>query len=96
MVVRPRVGAICSARWFPGTRSGIRAPTTRPPSASHTPYPGEASDVLRLELVPSERAYVETLTYAFPVIEKEEATLRLQWGTLGVNARIKAPYRPES
>lgn len=61
---------------------------------SHTPYPGESTDALRLELSPSESTYVETLTYAFPVIEKEEATLRLQWGALGVNLRIKAPYRP--
>ncbi len=63
---------------------------------SHTPYPGAATDAMRLELMPSDASYLETLTYAFPVIQKEEATLRVQWGTLGVDVRIKAPFRPDA
>ncbi len=60
----------------------------------HTPYPGAASDVLRLEVVPDQATSVETLTYQFPMVLRDEATLRLQWGTTSISMKIKAPYRP--
>lgn len=61
----------------------------------HTPYPGAAFDVLRLEVTPDLATSVETLTYQFPMVLRDEATLRLQWGTMGIAMKIKAPYRPE-
>lgn len=69
---------------------------SRATGISHTPYPGVESDALRLELTPDSGDHVEALTYSFPMIQREEATLRLQWGTRGVNLRIRAPYRPDS
>ena len=61
----------------------------------HTPYPGAASDLLRLDVMPDQATSVETLTYQFPMVLRDEATLRLQWGTTGIAMKIKAPYRPE-
>jgi hypothetical protein len=29
------------------------------------------------------------------MVLRDEATLRLQWGTTGIAMKIKAPYRPE-
>jgi len=29
------------------------------------------------------------------LVLRDEATLRLQWGTTGIAMKIKAPYRPE-
>ena len=67
----------------------------RKTNIQHTPYPGASSDALRLDVVPDQATAVETLTYQFPMVLRDEATLRLQWGTTGILMRIKAPYKPE-
>ncbi len=66
----------------------------RKKNIQHTPYPGAASDALRIEVLPDQATSVETLTYQFPMVLRDEATLRLQWGTTGISMKIKAPYRP--
>jgi len=66
----------------------------RQKNIQHTPYPGAAFDALRLEVVPDQATSVETLTYQFPMVLRDDATLRLQWGTTGISMKIKAPYRP--
>jgi len=63
-------------------------------NVSHTPYPGADKDVLRVDVMPNMQTFVETLTYSFPVVQKDEATLRIQWGESGIGVRIKAPYQP--
>jgi hypothetical protein len=60
----------------------------------HTPYPGAASDALRLDVAPDSATHVETLSYSFPMVLRDEATLRVQWGTSGISLRIKAAFRP--
>ena len=67
----------------------------RKTNIQHTPYPGAAFDVLRIDVVPDQATAVETLTYQFPMVLRDEATLRLQWGTTGISMKIKAPYKPE-
>lgn len=60
----------------------------------HAPYPGESHDVLRMD-VPAERgAHMETLSFYFPLVLRDEAVLRLHWGETVLPLRIKAPYRP--
>ncbi|MDF2774172.1 MAG: hypothetical protein K0S86_3669 [Geminicoccaceae bacterium] len=61
----------------------------------HTPYPGETSDVLRLEVTPERGAHMETLAFYFPVVLRDEAVMRVHWGETMVPVRIKAPYRPQ-
>ncbi len=60
----------------------------------HTPYPGASQDQLRVDVTASRASHVETLTFAFPDVQRDDATLRLQWGELGLSLRVKAPYRP--
>ena len=38
---------------------------------------------------------LESLTIYFPMVFRDEAELRLHWGTTFVAVRIKAPHRPE-
>jgi DUF2911 family protein len=47
----------------------------------HTPYPGEASDVLRVTVAAEQGAPMEVLAYYFPVVTPDSALLRLHWGT---------------
>jgi len=61
----------------------------------HKPYPGPSGDVLRFDVMPEQGAHMETLAFYFPVVLRDEATLRMHWGSTIVPLRIKAPYRPE-
>jgi hypothetical protein len=66
-------------------------------SAAHTfhkPYPGERFEVLRVDLAPEQVSPVESLTISFPRVIRDEADLRINWGTTAVTAHIKAPYQP--
>lgn len=58
---------------------------------SHTPYPGASTDALRVDVRPDSASHLETLTYLFPMVSREDATLRIQWGTLGITLALKAP-----
>jgi DUF2911 family protein len=68
-------------------------------SAAHTfhrPYPGERFEVLRVDLAPEQVSPVESLTIDFPRVIRDEADLRIHWGTTAVTAHIKAPYQPRT
>ena len=67
---------------------------SRATNIPHKPYPGAAMDALRVDVMPDQASHIETLTYFFPAVLKDETTLRLQWGETGVPIHIKAPYRP--
>jgi hypothetical protein len=60
----------------------------------HTPYPGEAHDVLRLEIAPERGAQMETMAIYFPQVLRDDAVMRIHWGEVFLPVRIKAPYRP--
>jgi Protein of unknown function (DUF2911) len=60
----------------------------------HKPYPGAAEDALRVDVQPEQVSHMETLAFEFPVVLREEAVMRIQWGETAVSVRIKAPYRP--
>jgi hypothetical protein len=55
----------------------------------HTNYPGESQDALRLNVSPDSGAYMETLTYYFPVVDADSALLRIHWGTTMVPLMIR-------
>lgn len=63
--------------------------------AFHKPYPGAAHEALRLDVTPESLSPMESLAIYFPVVLRDEAVLRIHWGSTGVPVRIKAPYRPE-
>ena len=60
-------------------------------NAYHTEYPGEAQDALRLEVAAQKGPHVETLTFAFPIVEGKDAALELQWGEVRVPLSIRVP-----
>ena len=60
----------------------------------HKPYPGEQYEVLRVDLPAEQVSHIESLTIYFPSVLRDEAILRLHWGTTAVSAHITAPYAP--
>ena len=62
----------------------------------HTPYPGTRTDAMRVDVTPDENSRVETLTYVFPMVLRDEGTLRIEWGNTGITLHLKAGYRPGS
>lgn len=62
----------------------------------HKPYPGASLDVLRVDVTPEQVSNVESFAIYFPVVLRDEATLRMHWGTTAVPLRIKAPFRPHT
>jgi hypothetical protein len=61
----------------------------------HKPYPGADKDYLRVQVAPEQLTPMESLAYYFPVVLRDEATLRIHWGTTALPIRIKAPFKPE-
>ena len=61
----------------------------------HTPYPGADRDAYRFDVAPERGAHMESLAFYFPVVLRDEATLRMHWGETVLPVRIKAPFRPE-
>lgn len=57
----------------------------------HTPYPGEAQDALRLEIVPETGPHMESLAFSFPTVEGKDAVLRFHWGTVMVPMSVRVP-----
>ena len=68
---------------------------SRAAHVSHTPYPGEGSDVFRVDVALERGAHMETMAIYFPVVLRDQAVLRVHWGETILPVRIKAPYRPD-
>ena len=56
----------------------------------HRNYPGEGGDALRVRAASAKGDYVETLMFAFPMVDADSARLELRWGTTVVPLLIKA------
>ncbi|MEO7085440.1 MAG: DUF2911 domain-containing protein [Gemmatimonadaceae bacterium] len=63
--------------------------------AFHTPYPGAALDYLRVDVTPEPVSHMESMAIYFPMVLRDEATMRIHWGEIAVPIHIKAPYKPE-
>ena len=59
------------------------------PDAFHLRYP-EGRDVLRVRSTPQHGDHVESLLFAFPLVDADSAVLNLQWGTTVVPLTIRA------
>jgi hypothetical protein len=60
----------------------------------HIPYPGAAKDVLRVDVATESLSHMETMAFEFPLVLRDDAVMRIHWGTVGVPIRVKAPYKP--
>ncbi len=61
----------------------------------HKSYPGPARDALRFDVRPDSLSHMESMGIYFPMVLRDEATLRIQWGFYGIAIPVKAPYRPK-
>ena len=59
-------------------------------AAFHLRYP-DGQDVLRVKATPQHGEHVESLLFAFPLVDADSATLQLRWGTTVVPLSIRAP-----
>jgi len=75
-----------------------RAPWTvilsRAAHVFHRPYPGSRFDVLRIDVTPEQVSNMESFAIYFPMVLRDEAVMRLHWGTTAVPIRIRAPFVP--
>jgi hypothetical protein len=62
----------------------------------HKPYPGARFDVLRVDVTPEQASDMESFAIYFPSVLRDEAVMRLHWGTTAVPLHIKAPFQPKS
>jgi Protein of unknown function (DUF2911) len=60
----------------------------------HKPYPGARFDVLRVDVTPEQVSQMESFAIYFPMVLRDEAVMRLHWGTTAVPIHIKAPFVP--
>ena len=59
----------------------------------HKDYGGPSRDALRFDVRPDSLSHMESMGIYFPMVLRDEATLRIQWGFHGIAIPIKAPYR---
>jgi hypothetical protein len=59
----------------------------------HRPYAGEATEALRVDVMPETFSPVESMTIDFPKVLMHDAIMRVQWGATGVSLNVKAPWR---
>lgn len=59
--------------------------------AFHLRYP-EGKDVLRVRAAPLHGEHVETLQFAFPVVDADSTVLQLRWGTTVVPLAVRAVH----
>jgi hypothetical protein len=75
-----------------------RAPWTLILSAAarvfHSPYPGAAADVLRVDIAPERGSHMETLAYYFPVVGRDSTVLRIHWGETVLPVPIRVARDP--
>jgi hypothetical protein len=55
----------------------------------HTPYPGEAQDLLRFDVTPASGSHTEVMTFDFAKVEGKDAELQFRWGTVVIPLAVK-------
>jgi hypothetical protein len=62
------------------------------PSVFHLRYP-EGRDALRVQATPARGDHVETLMFAFPMVDADSARLEIRWGTTVIPLSLKSGGR---
>ena len=57
----------------------------------HSPYPGQADDVLRFTVGPSTAPHMEALAFYFPEVDGRQGVLSLHWGQVRLDVPIDVP-----
>jgi hypothetical protein len=80
---------------IPRERAAWTVILSRAAHTFHKPYPGAEFEALRVDVTPQAASHMESFAIYFPVVLRDEATLRLHWGMTVVPIRLKAPYGPD-
>ena len=59
----------------------------------HLPYPGAERDALRIDVTPEQVSHMESFAIYFPMVLRDEAVMRLHWGTTALRTG-KAAFKP--
>ena len=59
------------------------------PSVFHLRYP-DGRDVLRVQAAPQRGDHVESLQFAFPLVDADSAVMQLRWGTTVIPLNIRS------
>lgn len=82
--------------WFiPRANAAWTFIVSRAANVSHLDYAGPGKDALRLEIMPETQSHMESMTWHFPMVLRDDGILRFQWGTTSVSIKVKAPYKPD-
>jgi hypothetical protein len=82
--------------WFiPRANAAWTFIVSRAANVSHLDYAGPSKDALRLEIMPETQSHMESMTWHFPMVLRDDGILRFQWGTTSVSIKVKAPYKPD-
>ena len=91
---KPLPGGEYSLWLIPRERAPWTVIFSRAARVFHLPYPGTRNDVLRIDVTPEQASHMESFAIYFPMVLRDDAIMRLHWGTTAVPIRIKAPFRP--
>jgi hypothetical protein len=80
---------------IPRERSAWTVIFSKAAHAFHKPYPGAQFEALALDVTPETTSHMESFAIYFPAVLRDDATLRLHWGTTSVSLRVKAPFKPD-
>ena len=68
---------------------------SRAANVSHLDYAGPGKDALRVDIAPETQSHLESMTWQFPIVLRDDGILRFQWGTTSLSIKVKAPYRKD-
>lgn len=91
---KPLKAGVYSLWLIPRERQPWTIIFSRAANVFHRPYPGIPEDALRIEVTPDTVSHVESMAIEFPMVLRDDAVMRIHWGTVAAPIRIKAPYKP--
>lgn len=60
---------------------------------SHLDYSGPTRDALRVDIAPEPQSHMESMTWHFPMVLRDDGIMRFQWGTTSISVKVKAPFK---
>ena len=81
---------------IPRERAAWTVILSRAAHVFHLPYPGENRDALRIDVTPEQVSHMESFAIYFPQVVRDEAVMRLHWGTTALPLRIKEAFQPSA
>jgi hypothetical protein len=62
-------------------------------NVSHLECAVASKDATRADIVPETQSHMESMTWHFPRVLRDDGILWFQWGTMSLSIKIKAQYK---